>query len=521
MASVIQQSHEIPLPEPAWEWKLVSGTRLVRALRGAELVVKSSEHFCDGNAELETALTCEQLKRRHHAAWWRTRRILPVVGVSFPSLDQGSFDLHATPEDAKQWAAQSCLVATNTTVSDVYLARSRQPSQALTMTLVVDPIRGARGCVLNMSHTLIHNDILRVVEEFIFQLARPDTERGIDAVFVPETVANTITRLPQSLSNAYSLHHHQPAQQDLQHAFAIHQRAQDRWTRSSIGIPLHPNHTNRPSRIHNKTIAFEPTEARAAFTFLKQTGTTLTASFFACMTSAIAHAFPSSPDDNNAPAGAHLLFSANGHRYLPPSARNGQGPIAMPILPGGMWLDARDTNLHPTTQPGLLRLARAIEKAQNQDLTSPHIIAVFDQLAPSMASAIAAAHTSREGPPPPPPIGRPTLTSQGRLDLDKARHGSSPSSSSLNPPSEADADAATAGSAAIRITDFNSGGRTTDPTVCFALNSFRDELRFNLLFDERFFDQHDVVSLGFMVARLFRRLIGVGVAAEGGRLAKL
>ena len=59
------------------------------------------------------------------------------------------------------------------------------------------------------------------------------------------------------------------------------------------------------------------------------------------------------------------------------------------------------------------------------------------------------------------------------------------------------------------MADFNTGGRSTDPSVCFALNSFRDELRFNLLFDEKFFDQHDVMHMAYVVARLFRRLVGL------------
>lgn len=449
---------------------------------------------------LETPLSCEQLKRRHQAAWWRTRRALPVVGVAYPTLDQAAIELHQTADDARRWTAQTCLVADNTTVSDVYLARSRTQTEALTtMTLVVDPIRGARGCVLNMSHTLMSLDIFKILQEFMLQLARPENELGIDAVFSPETPSNTTSRLPQSLSHAYALRH-QPAPHDLQEAFATHQRSQERWSRPTIGIPLHPDHQHRPSRIHNKTITFEPSEAKTAFRFLKQSGVSLTAAFFACMTSGIAHSFPST---NAYPEGAHLLFSGNGRRFIPVTASNGQGPISMPIIPASMWIDEKDVNLRPTSPRGLLRLAHAIEEAQNQDLASPHIIAVWDQMGPALAKALEDAY-SVPGGPPPPSVGRPTLTSQGQFNCDLGNRTTTTTTAtgSEASPGETETDR-------IRMSDFNSGGRSTDPSVCFALNSFRDELRFNLLFDEKFFDQHDVMHMAYVVARLCRRLVGL------------
>lgn len=453
-------------------------------------------------AALETPLSCEQLKRRHQAAWWRTRRALPVVGVVFPTLDQAAFELHQTAEDAKRWAAQTCPVAENTTVTDVYLALARHATDTLTsMTLVVDPVRGPRGCVSNISHTLMSLDVFTIMQEFMHQLAHPDTELGIDGIFSPETASNTISRLPQSLSHAYSLRH-QPTPQELQEAVAMQERSQERWARSSIGIPLQKDYQHRPSRIHNQSVTFEPSEAKAAFAFLKQSGVSLTAAFFACMTSGIAHAFP----ETNSSAeldGAHLVFSANGRRFLPLAASNGQGPVTMPIIPGSMWIDAKDVNLRPTSPQGLLRLARVVEQAQNQDLTSPHLIGVLDQAAPALAKALEDVHNLPDGPPLP-AVGRPTLTSQGQFaDLQKRVPGAG-----ARDATEMD------GPDPIRMVDFNTGGRNTDPNVCFALNSFRDELRFNLLFDEKFFDLHDVLHMGCTVSRLFRRLVGLETVAR-------
>ncbi|KAL4995388.1 hypothetical protein BDV10DRAFT_203100 [Aspergillus recurvatus] len=536
MASPIQQPYEATLPDPVSEWKL-SGRKLVRPLRGAELLVRSSEHYCDGNFQLtakssiETPLTNAQLRRRHHAAWYRTRLIHPVIGVEFPTLSHASYALHHTAKDVEHWTSQTCIVETNTTINDVYLARSREKTSRISMTLVLDPVRGPRGCVLDMSHTLISVDIFLIMQEFIAQLARPDTEAGIAAVFSPqsESMHAIMPRLPQSLGHAYShchtgsLSHRQPSARDLQDALEMYQHAQSRWSRSSIGIPLHPNHTNRPRAIQNKTIAFEPAESKAAFKFLKQAGVSLTAAFFASMTAAIAQRYhyhapapagsvasaPRNEELELEPEGAHLLFSAHGRRWLDTSAANGHGPVTMPIIPSSAWVSAKDVNLRPRSQRGLLKLAAAIEEAQREDLVSPHIIPVFDQLAPELVTALANAHALPNGPPPPPSRGRPTLTSQGQFlnarDRDRARR-------TMCTGDDADA---------IDMTDFNTGGRTTDPTVCFALNSFRDELKFNLLFDEKFFDLTEVMLLGYEVAGMFRRLVGVGMEQEQSVRAKL
>ncbi|KAL3431936.1 hypothetical protein BDV09DRAFT_198208 [Aspergillus tetrazonus] len=536
MASPIQQPYETTLPEPVSEWKL-SGRNLVRPLRGAELLVKHSEHYCDGNFQLtvqssiETPLTNAQLRRRHHAAWHRTRLVHPVIGVEFPALSHASYALHHTAKEAEHWASRTCIVETGTTINDVYLARSREKASRISMTLVLDPIRGSRGCVLNMSHTLISVDIFLIMQEFIAQLSYPDAETGVAGVFSPEaeTMHAIIPRLPQSLSHVYSHPHsgglsqRQPTPQDLQDALDTYQRTQDRWSRSSIGIPLHPNHAIRRRAIHNKTISFEPAESRAAFKFLKQAGVSLTAAFFASMTAAIAQRYPyrapslaadsvptSGPQNVEPelePEGAHLLFSAHGRRWLDTSAANGRGPVTMPIIPSSAWVSAKEVDLCPRTQQGLLKLAAAIDVAQNEDITSPHIIPVFDQLAPELATALANAHTPPSSPPPPPGRGRPTLTSQGQFSNGRDRqramgiHGD-----------EADA---------VRMTDFNTGGRTTDPTVCFALNSFRDQLRFNMLFDEKFFDVTEVMLLGHEVAGMFRRLVGLDMEQQWSVRAKL
>ena len=426
---------------------------------------------------IETSLTCQQLKRRHQAAWWRTRRIHPIVGVTF-DLENARFRSMDTVAEAKKWASDTCRVATNTSVYDAYLERSRQTLDATTMTLVSDPARGSRGCVLNISHTLSGHVGFHIMQEFLTQLANPDTELGIDGIFTPEHIFDVKPYLPQSLSHAYSLIH-QATPKDLQEVLQSQERAQQRWQRSSIGVPLHPDWKNRPSRIHNKSVRFEPEETRAALKCFKRLGITLTTAFFACMTSAMAQKFGTGDEE-----GAHLLFSGNARRWVDLNGRDGRGPITMAIIPGGMWIDADTVDIRAKDKAGLIRLAKAIQKAQNEDLVSPHVIAVWDQLAPDMAKAMGDSAKNNASVP---AISRPTLTSQGFFDDKRVAAGS--------------------GHDLVRMTDFNTGGRNTDPNVCFALNSFRDELRYNLLFDERFFVQDDVMQLAYGVSGLFRCLI--------------
>ncbi|KAJ5138366.1 uncharacterized protein N7515_003214 [Penicillium bovifimosum] len=424
-------------------------------------------------AFFETSLTCEQLKNRHQAAWWRTRGRRPVVGVS-TDMENVTFEPHATVDAAKEWIAKTCHVVSRTTVTDVFLARSRQPVGAPMMTLVVDPIRGSRGCVLKMSHTLVSHETFRIIQDFITEMARPENELGIDTVFSPETWSDIRPNLPQSLAHAYSIHYH-PTPADLEEVMKIQERAQARWSRTTIGIPLHPDWQTRPTRIHSKIVKFEPEEAVAALKSMKKLGVTLTAAFFACITSAIAQRYGSGDEE-----GAHLLFSGNARRWLDIEDGYGRGPITMGIIPGGMWIDSSEVDIRAKDKHGLTQLAKAIERRQGDDLASPHVMGLYDQMAPILAQGLA----QPQDPAAFPTVGRPTLTSQGPLRDDRP-----------------------AGPGQIQMSDFYTGGRNTDPNVCFGLHSFRDELRYSLIFDERFFVQDEVMQLAYAVAGLFRSLI--------------
>lgn len=387
-------------------------------------------------------------------------------------MEQAYFEPHNTSEAAKRWAAQTCIVATNTSIDEVILSLVRRSLDKSTMTLVVDPIRGHRGCVYNVTHTLTDTTIYGRIHEFITQLTRPDNERGIDSIFTPDFLLDITPRLPQSLSHAYS-RLYQPTPEDLAAAMQVIERAQARYARSTIGIPIQPDWKNRRSHMHNKTVRLETDEARTALKCFKQLGISLTVAFFACMTSAIAQTFSQGNEE-----GAHLLFSTSGRRWLD-LAGDGHGPVTMSIIPAGMWVNASDVDLRAKEKYGLAKLAKAIGQAQEEDLVSPHIMALYDQMAPELVKAMA-------NPADPPPIARPTLTSQGpfaKRTIDSS--GGDP----------------------IRLSDVTTGGRSTDPAVCFALYSFREELKFNLLFDERYFVPHEMEQLACTVTGLFRTFI--------------
>ncbi|KAJ5875989.1 uncharacterized protein N7529_001573 [Penicillium soppii] len=465
------------------EWKLVnSGTRMARPLRGAELIVRYAEHYRNGDfqlviqASIDTPLTCEQLKKRSPAAWWRTRRAQPIIALDI-DMEQASFAPHNTSEAAKRWASQSCFVATNTSVEEVANTLIRTPSNLSSMTLIVDPARGPRGCILNISHTLISLSVYDILHEFITQLSNPENERGIDAIFSPDFLLDITPRLPQSLSHAYSRIHN-PSPEDLQAAMAVIQRSQARFARSTIGVPIHADWKNRPSNMHNERIAFEPSESRAAFKCFKKLGITLSTAFFACMTSAAAQMFGKGDEE-----GAHLLFSGNGRRWVDLGG-DGHGPVLMSILPGGLWVEGSDVDIRAKDQDGLAALAKAIGHAQAEDLVSPHIIALYDQMAPALVKGMAE-------PVDPAPLARLTLTSQGIF-------GGGRELEVLDP---------------IRMSTFLTGGRCSEG-LCFALSSFKGELLFNMLFDERFFVPDELMQFGHAVAGLFKKFVGDEMQAK-------
>ncbi|KAK8141669.1 hypothetical protein G3M48_010103 [Beauveria asiatica] len=470
------------------EWDLDSVTgQITRKLRGAELIVRASELTNNGNfqlnllGEFETSIPKSELRKRCQTAWWLTRQTLPLIGVTL-GLELAFFKPIQSVDDAKRWISETCVFETNATCEEVLLKQCRQASDVTKLTVILEPWSGRLGCVLNMSHTLTSLDVYQIIDSFVGNLSARECDVDLEQTFSPET-ATLATRLPQSLGQAYANQH--PAmvtEAEREEAWRIYEHAQERWQRSSIGIPVHPDHGSRPSLIHNEQVIFTAAEVKAALAAAKMQGVSITALFFACMTAGIKARYSDGSED-----GAHLVFSGNGQRWLDIRASDSQAPVGMSILPGALWLDQADMSTGQVKPSDVLEMARKIQALQNQDLVSKHIIAVYDELAPT---AFRMAMESRHQPRAVPRVCRPTLTSQGEF----AKHASAARVSN------------DAGARKAKLLHFRTGGRNTDSSVCFALYSFRGDMRCNTLFDEKFFDRDEVVGLMDAIMVLFRRV---------------
>ncbi|KAJ3495839.1 hypothetical protein NLG97_g3101 [Lecanicillium saksenae] len=476
-------------PQNTSEWTIDAAGRLSRDLKGTELVVRSTELVNNGNFQLDllagfdTPLTTKELRIRQEAAWWLTRERFPVVGITL-GVSKAFFEPIVTIDAAQRWVTQTCLNEDNTTGEAMLLAQCRHTSDTTRLSIVLEPIRGSRACVLNNSHTVIDHVGYDIVYVFLSYLANDRCKNGLKDVFVPEDAAQLVRRLPQSLSKAYYSQIAAPTEAERQEATSIQRKAQDRWNLNSIGIPIHTEYQTRQSRMHNKQISFEEVNFRAALALAKKEGVSLTSLFFAAMTAGIHQRYSNGGED-----GAHLVFSGNARRWVKTQGETGEPPVALSIIPGAMWLDRACLDSELDSQAGLLALAKKIDAAQRVDLASAHIIGVYDELAPAVAKA------TLEGQSQPavfPPYCRPTLTSQGDL---------SARDTSLSTGCDT-------GRSPMRLTRWTSGGRNTDSTVCFALYSFKKELLCGLLFDERFFDEDEMMQLLYIVAGRFRRMVG-------------
>ncbi|KAM3513800.1 hypothetical protein MY11210_002525 [Beauveria gryllotalpidicola] len=482
-----------------WQLDLATG-QITRKLRGAELIVRASELTNNGNfqlnilGEFETRIPKDELRKRCQTAWWLTRQTLPLIGVTL-GLEQAFFKLIHSVDDAKLWISETCRFENNVTCEEVLLKQCRQASDVTKLTVILEPSSGRLGCVLNISHTLTSLDVYQTIDSFVSNLSARECDVDLEQTFCPET-ATLATRLPQSLGQAYANQH--PAaitEAEREEARRIYEHAQERWKRSSIGIPIHPGHRTRPSLIHNEQVIFSAAEVKAAFAAAKMQGVTITAMFFACITAGIKARYSDGSED-----GAHLVFSGNGQRWLDIRASDSQAPVGMSILPGALWLDQADIDVGEVKPRDVLDMARKIQTLQNQDLVSKHIIAVYDELAPT---AFQMAMESRHQPPAVAGVCRPTLTSQGEF----AKQQKSAARVSND-----------AGAPKAKLVHFRTGGRNTDSSVCFALYSFRGDMRCNMLFDEKFFDRDEVVGLMETIMILFRR---VAFSVQDGTLAKI
>lgn len=133
--------------------------------------------------------------------------------------------------------------------------------------------------------------------------------------------------------------------------------------------------------MRNLKFVLDAQETKAITQTLKRLQLTLTSAFYACICAAIAQL--RSPGGEE---GAHLLFSASVKRWLPTEGENGSAPIPMGIVPGGAWIDANEQEFRAKDLDGLIILARKITNAQEEDITSPHILNFYDEMAESVRS---------------------------------------------------------------------------------------------------------------------------------------
>lgn len=143
----------------------------------------------------------------------------------------------------------------------------------------------------------------------------------------------------------------------------------------SIGVPVHPQWRQRPSRAHNVLFTISEAESKIARKAMKALDLNMTTAFFACITSAIAQLYSKGDED-----GAHCLFSAHGQRWFECFGRDGKAPVTMAIVPGGAWLDAKEVNLKANDKESLSILGKAIAWEMIQDVDCPHVLGAIDRM---------------------------------------------------------------------------------------------------------------------------------------------
>ncbi|OAA73989.1 hypothetical protein ISF_00890 [Cordyceps fumosorosea ARSEF 2679] len=441
------------------EWNLDPATGSIsRKLRGAELIVRASELTNNGNfqlnilGEFETTIPRAELHKRCQAAWWLTRQSLPLVGVTL-GHEQASFQPIRSLQDARRWVSETCVFADGLTCEEVLLAQVRQASDLTKLTVILAPPSGRPGCVLNISHTLTSLDVYHIIASFVANLSSPSSSPDLERAFSPETAAALTPRLP-----------------------------------ASLGIPVHPAHRARASLVHNEQVRFSAAEAAASLAAARARGVSLTALFFACIAVGVAKRHARGGED-----GAHLVFSGNARRWL--GAEAGP-PVGMSVLPGALWLGKASLLADDAGSPAnVFAVARAIQERQGRDLASEHIVGVYDELAPTAFRSMMEASSASSHQPVVPLVSRPTLTSQGEFFQQQQQQQQQQQRADEGIPPRA------------RLVHFRTGGRNTDPNVCFALYSFRGDMRCNLLFDAKYFDRDDVMALMETVMGIFRRAI--------------
>ncbi|PWN18541.1 hypothetical protein BCV69DRAFT_278948 [Microstroma glucosiphilum] len=478
-------SQELSLPS---EWRKDGDGSLSRRLKGFEVVINMIEFHQSGNCELiitgdlESSMTPDELEHSIYPAWVKTRQQHPMVGVRLPSddLSNAVFAPFETALDAQEWCEQTIVIAkddlTMREVADRCKATplDRNTGRLPQIHLVSRPFSGTQGIVLHSSHVLSGHFVMTILEEIARQLVQDDCTGGVQGVFRKEVPEDLIERLPISAVYAYEQASHipTPTQQDISSLAARQaQNAQVAMERVSVGPSVRDDWHGQNSRMQSYFKDFPQSTLASLKAAMRQDRVTMTAAYWACII--LASLDFSTAEQLQKANGVECLFSTHTRRWF---QSPNTAPITMGVIPSSFWLDKGELEGQAKDRKMLTRVAQRVMTAQEAAIESVHILKQIDTSTRALYETTTQNGT-RPMPSPQPDISKPTLTSQGIIELPEWYGTDIASGEESNK------------SRWLRYTDYRYGGRHTDPSICFALLVFRGKLRVQALYDEKYFEK--------------------------------
>lgn len=426
-------------------------------------------------------MSADELEHNIYPAWFQTRQQLPMVGVRLPpeELSKAVFTPLVTALDAQDWCDQTIVIAkdglTVREVADRCKAAplDRDKGRLPQVHIVSRPFSGAKGIVLHSSHVLSGHYVMTILEEIARQLVQDECASGIQGVFRAEVAEDLVGRLPISAIHAYERAPHiaTPTQQDLSSLDARQaQHAQTAIDRVSLGPSVRADWQSQDPRMQSFFKEFQEATLPPLKAALRRDRISMTAAYWACII--LASLEFSTADQLERANGVECLFSTHTRRWF---KSPNQAPITMGVIPSSFWLDIGHLNGQERDRKVLTRLAKHVMTAQEAAIESVHVLQQIDNSTRALYETTTQRGT-RPMPPPQPSISKPTLTSQGIIELPEWYGGDTSSAEEPNKKHW------------LRYTDYRYGGRHTDPSICFALLVFRGKLRVQALYDEKYFE---------------------------------
>lgn len=374
-------------------------------------------------ASIQSNLSQVALEERVEAAWLKTRQEIPMIGVALlgSQLSQATFEALVTPTAAQDWLHNTChTVSDGTSFEELHHRRTMIPlddqsGKLPEVHVVTRPRTGLRGFVIHSSHVLNGHFILRIMDSFGRHLVEVGSVRSFADVFQPEEIGSVQVRLPISTSYAYKQKFGQPTEEELAQVLLEQSTAAERGNKKSVGLPVRSDWRQQKSFMHSYGARIDPIQLAVLKQNLKAEGLTMTTAFFACITAAAARA---SEEAHTSPEGAHLLFSLHTKRWLKPGEGNG-AVASMGVVPASVWLDGSSQDkqkaLRARSREELVVLAREIQHQQTSEISSVHVLKCLDDSADALYQATDCGRSPL--PTTFPSVSKPTLTSQGLIDL--------------------------------------------------------------------------------------------------------